>query len=159
MPPTGFLEYLERQRARANPPTTAPTASLNGKAVELVPSTPRPKRAARGSPTKRSLELLRREGYCAAVVEKWNPHARVRQDLFNCIDVVAVRADLAGVLGVQCTSTPNQAARLTKALVTPELRTWLAAQNEFQVWGWHKSRKSRRWQVTRRALTAADVRG
>jgi hypothetical protein len=35
------------------------------------------------SPTQRSLAHLRRLGYQARVVERWNPFARVRQDLFG----------------------------------------------------------------------------
>ena len=42
------------------------------------------------SPTQRSLKLLRDEGYTAQVVERWNPHARVRQDLFGVIDTAAM---------------------------------------------------------------------
>lgn len=43
------------------------------------------------SPTQRSLALLKKRGYRAAVVEKWNPHARIRQDLFGIIDILAIR--------------------------------------------------------------------
>jgi hypothetical protein len=35
------------------------------------------------SPTARSLAHLRELGYKARVVEKWNPWAKVRQDLFG----------------------------------------------------------------------------
>jgi hypothetical protein len=69
------------------------------------------------------LELLRREGYVAQVTERWNAFARVRQDLFRCIDVLAIHPDQQGALGVQATTRANQAARLTKALAQPALRT------------------------------------
>jgi hypothetical protein len=108
------------------------------------------------SPTQRTLVLLRREGFSAAIVERWNPHARVRQDLFGCIDVLAVRADRPGVLGVQATTTANQAARLGKALAAPELRAWLAAGNTFEVWGWRKNARGR-WQVTTQPVTIEDL--
>jgi hypothetical protein len=117
------------------------------------------KHGARSSPTKRTLQLLRREGFTPAVVERWNPHARGRQDLFGFIDILAIHPDHAGKLGVQCTTTANQAARLTKALAAPALQVWLQAQNQFQIWGWRRSRKSRRWNVTRRTVTVADVKG
>ncbi|MHB1530468.1 MAG: hypothetical protein ACYCXT_13820 [Acidiferrobacteraceae bacterium] len=55
------------------------------------------------SPTQRTLRHLRKAGYpLVQVVEKWNPHAGVRQDLFGIIDVLAVGP--GGVLAVQCTS-------------------------------------------------------
>lgn len=85
------------------------------------------------SPTQRSLKLLRAEGYTAQVVEHWNSFAMRRIDLFGCIDIVAVRADLPGVLGVQCTSATNAAARLKKASECPALKVWLLAGNRFEV--------------------------
>lgn len=113
------------------------------------------------SPTQRTLALLRKEGYVCQVVEKWNVHAGVKIDLFGCIDVVGVKADQPGVLGVQCTTRDNQAARMTKALAATALRTWLAAGNSFSVWGWGAVLvgKQRRWQVTRRGVTLADLDG
>src|SRR5512145_3126336 len=62
----------------------------------------RPRRKSKTRPTKRSLEYLRGQGHLVAVVEKWNPHARVRQDLFGFIDVLAIRRD--ETLAVQCCS-------------------------------------------------------
>jgi hypothetical protein len=116
----------------------------------LAPVIPARKRNhVSSSPTKRTLELLRKEGFTAAVVERWNGHARIRQDLFGCIDVVAVHPARPGVLGIQCTTTANQAARLTKALAVPELQVWLAAGNAFEIWGWKKSRRTGRWEVSR----------
>jgi hypothetical protein len=129
------------------PSTTAPAGESNGKPA---PPTQRARRAPSGSsPTKRTLALLRAEGFTAAVVERWNPHAWVRQDLFGLFDLLAVHPDRPGVLGVQCTSTDHQAQRMAKALKVPALRTWLAAGNRAEIWGWKKSRRSGRWQVTR----------
>ena len=42
------------------------------------------------SPTQRSLAHLKALGYQARVVEKWNPFAKVRQDLFGG-DVLALK--------------------------------------------------------------------
>ena len=99
----------------------------------------------RMTPTARSLAFLRRCGHSADVVERWIPRANVRRDLFGFIDVVAVRRGEAGVLGVQATTLPNVAARLTKAKGRAELRTWLAAGNRFAVFGWY--RRGKRWCV------------
>lgn len=54
------------------------------------------------SPTQRSLAHLRSLGYRVAVVERWNPHARIRQDLFGVLDLLAVRD--GEILGVQTTN-------------------------------------------------------
>lgn len=62
------------------------------------------------SPTQRTLKHLRDAGYpLVQVVEKWNPHAHIRQDLYGIIDVLAVGAD---IVGVQATSGSNVASRL-----------------------------------------------
>lgn len=101
---------------------------------------------AKKSPTARTLERQRKEGWTAQVVEKWNAHARVRIDLFGCLDVVAIGN---GILGVQATSGSNLAARRTKSAAEPKLLTWLASGGRFQLWGWRKLKKSNRWEVRR----------
>lgn len=106
------------------------------------------------SPTQRTLQLARREGYTAAVVEHWNAHARIRQDLFGCIDVLAVRH--SRVLGIQATTKSNARARVRKALAEPRLVAWLSSGAAFEVWGWH-SPMPRRWEVLRTVLTLDDV--
>jgi hypothetical protein len=108
------------------------------------------------SPTQRTLARLRALGYTAAVVERWNPHARVRQDFLGFADVLAVRPGELGVLAVQATTRRNQAARLAKVLTVPALEAWLACGNRCEVWGWAKvGARGRRklWDVTRQALS------
>ncbi len=121
----------------------------------------RPARKKRGqSPTSRSLALLRKLGYTAGVVEKRLPFGRVTVDLFGCIDIAGIRADVVGVLGVQATSGANHASRRTKAIAEPRLRTWLQARNQFEVWSWMRrgARGARKlWEVRREALTLADL--
>ena len=89
------------------------------------------------SPTQRSLKLLRDEGYTAEVTERWNQWARVRQDLFGVIDIVAVKAGCP-VLGVQTTSASNVSARIKKAKASPKLAVWLSAPARFVIHGWKK---------------------
>lgn len=89
-----------------------------------------------GSPTARSLEYLRRQGYIAGVVERFIQAIHQRIDLFGCIDIVVVRPPIKGVLGVQATTADNEAARASKAASLPALRTWLEAGNVFEVHGW-----------------------
>lgn len=59
--------------------------------------------AASLSPTQRSLAYLREQGYLVAIVEHWNPHARIRQDLWGWCDLLAVRKN--EVLAVQVTAS------------------------------------------------------
>jgi len=88
------------------------------------------------SPTQRSLAQLRKDGYLAAVVEKFNMFAHVRQDLFGVIDLVAISEASNGVLGVQTTSISNVSARIQKCLKEPAVTVWLKAGNRFEIWGW-----------------------
>jgi carbonic anhydrase len=97
------------------------------------------------SPTQRTLALLREDGYLAAVVEHWNPHARVRQDLFGIIDVVAVGN--RSTIGVQATSYSNVSARVAKLRDSDTIGRLREAGWSIFVHGWKKDRKSGRWEV------------
>ena len=95
------------------------------------------------SPTQRTLKHLRAAGYpLVQVVERWNPYARVRQDLFGIIDVVAVGAD---IVGVQATSASNVSARVTKITDSPALPILRKAGVRVLVHGWRKVRG--RWRL------------
>lgn len=96
------------------------------------------------SPTQRTLRHLRKAGYpLVQVVEKWNPHARVRQDLFGLIDVLAVGPE--GTLAVQCTTAGNLPSRLAKLRASAALPVLRKAGWVVQVHGWRKRRPSGRW--------------
>jgi hypothetical protein len=95
------------------------------------------------TPTQRSLAMLRDGGYLPAVVEHWNAYARIRQDLYGCIDIVAIHPLKPGVLAIQTTTKSNMAARLEKIKTVPAVKIWLAAQNSFKIHGWYK--KEGRW--------------
>ena len=103
------------------------------------------RRSMSKSPTQLTLERLRADGYTAAVVEHWNPHARIRQDLFGFVDVVALKG--AETLAVQATSAPNVASRVTKIADSPLVGAVREAGWRIVVWGWAK--KSGRWTLTR----------
>lgn len=114
------------------------------------------------SPTQRTLALLRKNGYFAQVVEKTIPRIFTKVDLFGCIDVVAIRADVQGVYGVQCTSASNQASRLKKILASEEMRCWVRAGNHLEVHGWSKKGakgKRKLWAPNILAVTIADFLG
>ena len=109
------------------------------------------------SPTQRSLKLLRERGYVAAVTERWNPHARLRQDLFGFIDIVALSA--IGIIAVQTTSGANMAARIAKIQALPAAKTWLDSGGLIIVHGWRKvgARGARKlWECRHSWLTLVD---
>lgn len=88
------------------------------------------------SPTSRTLQWLRKHGYVAGVVERWNPYAKVRHDLFGFIDIVAIASD--AIVGVQATSGANHAARVAKIRAEPNFAKWRAAGGRAQVISWSK---------------------
>lgn len=107
------------------------------------------------SPTQRTMTAMREAGYTCGVVEKWNMHAKIRQDLFGFIDIVAMRGD---VIGVQATTMENKNARLNKIIAEPRARMWLLAGARIQLWSWRKlatkvNRKS--WQADVMEITLA----
>lgn len=93
------------------------------------------------SPTARTLDLLRKQGYLAVVVERYNSFSMKRIDMYSIIDICAIRPDQPGVLGIQATSTSNLTARIKKAMESKELLVWLKAGNRFSCWGWSKKGK------------------
>ena len=92
------------------------------------------------TPTQRSLAYLREEGYTVAIVERWNPHARIRQDLFGFIDLLAIRKD--ETLAVQVTST-GVSSRIKKIMESDFLPKVRDAGWRIIVHGWRKNSKGR----------------
>lgn len=89
------------------------------------------------SPTQRTLAELRKRGYLAAVVEKWNPHAKIRQDLFGLIDVIGLRE--GETLAVQTTSGDHVADRIQKIADSDKVAFIRKAGWRIVVHGWRKS--------------------
>jgi hypothetical protein len=98
------------------------------------------------TPTQLSIRHLKAQGYHVAVTEKWNPHARVRQDLWGFGDIIAFKLG-EPVLVVQTTTAPNVAARINKIEMNPIASAWLVAENAIHVHGWLK--KKNRWTLHR----------
>lgn len=93
------------------------------------------------SPTQRTLAKLKSEGWTCGIVEKFNPHVRIRQDLFGVIDIVIMKpviAERAGIVGVQACAGASHASRRAKAIAEPRLRTWLESGGRFAVMSWRK---------------------
>lgn len=90
------------------------------------------------TPTQLSIKKLKEDGFFCQVVERWNPFAHIRQDLFGAIDILGTGPGQAGCIGVQATTTGNINARFNKALALPAIRAFVTAGNKFVVWGWAK---------------------
>ena len=93
------------------------------------------------TPTQRTLRELRTRAYTVAVVERWNAHAKLRQDLFGWMDVLAIREK--EILGVQATSGSNHSARVNKLQTECDdaVAKWLAAGGRVVVWSWRSKPK------------------
>jgi hypothetical protein len=93
------------------------------------------------------------------VVERFCVYSKRRIDLFGIIDVIAARPGF-GVLGVQVTSGSNHAARRTKALAEPRLRTWVGSGGRFELWSYSKKGergKRKLWTLRREELKLVDL--
>ena len=96
------------------------------------------------SPTSRSLDKLRKEGFIAEVVEKWNMHSKTRKDLFGFIDILGIKE--GATLAIQATTKGNISSRVKKIMDSDNFETVLKAGWEIEVWGWWKNNKNR-WEV------------
>lgn len=95
------------------------------------------------SPTARTLDKLRKEGWRPWVVEKWNHITHTRLDLYNIGDVLAIRG--TETLLVQATSYSNVSSRVRKIADSEHIAAIREAGWKVEVWGWHKV--GSRWQV------------
>ena len=95
---------------------------------------------AKSSPTQRSLEYLREQGYFCAIVEKWNSFTKQRQDLWGWCDILAIRKN--EVLAVQVTST-GVAERIKKIQDSPTVAFVRDAGIRIEVHGHRKNSKGK----------------
>lgn len=132
----------------------------------------RKKRKKSMSPTARTLAECRKRGWPAQVVERWNVHARVLQDLFGVIDLVAIVPPTIGeitgrempgaILGIQATSEQgggHHANRRAKILAEPRARAWVEAGGRLELWSWAKrggAGKRKLWTLRVEAFTSAS---
>jgi hypothetical protein len=88
------------------------------------------------SPTQRSLAHMHNQRYLCQVVEKWNPHVRIRQDLYGFIDILCVRGD--DIVGVQACSGGDVSTRRNKIVEHDNFPLVIAAIRVV-VQGWKKN--------------------
>lgn len=102
------------------------------------------------SPTARAKAYCKSKGWPCQVVEKYNMFAKVRQDLFGIIDVLALAGDQ--VLGIQATSRANHKARVDKVHDSEYLTPWLNTKSIMEIWSYDpkilKTKGGRRMLVT-----------
>ena len=116
------------------------------------------------TPTQRTLRALRQQGLVCAVVEKWNAHARVRQDLFGIVDVIALDP-ARGFIGVQCTGANGWSDHWQKLTVdkAQEVLQWLETPGGVvELWAWRQIKAKRGgkaliWQPRIAEITIRDL--
>lgn len=80
-------------------------------------------------------------------MERWNPHRRIRQDLFGFADLLCIYGEggaggsAGSIAAVQVTST-RVAERVRKILNEPKALTWLLAGGRILVHGWRKIKRT-----------------
>ncbi len=95
---------------------------------------PKAKKKSTLSPTMRSLAKLRKDGYLCQVVEHWNQWARVRQDLFGFIDILAIRD--GEILAVQACIRADISTRARKIADHENVGAVRKAGIRIEVHGW-----------------------
>ena len=115
------------------------------------------------SPTERTLALVRGAGWLPGIVERWIPGAGVRQDLYGCIDIVALVPEGCGLVlgglpeevGLGVWALSSEGAGRTVGVQScgrdfsghvaklfgerrEQCHNWLRAGNELVLVGWRK---------------------
>lgn len=108
------------------------------------------------SPTQRSLAHMREQGFdLVQVVEHWNPHAFIRQDLFGIIDILGIKGE--ETVAVQTTSGSAVSARIRKMQESEALPFLRKAGWRILVHGWRKIKVTRGGIATKWELREVDI--
>jgi hypothetical protein len=111
------------------------------------------------SPTQRSKAHAESMGYQVAIVEKWNPWAKIRQDLFGFGDLLCMKEGHVLVL-IQTTTTGNMKSRIQKIHALPTAWKWITTGNKIEVWGWAirgKKGTRKKYELKRHIVTGNDL--
>jgi hypothetical protein len=87
---------------------------------------------------------MRDRGYLCEVTERWNPFAKIRQDLYNFVDVLCIKE--GETVAVQTTSYGNISARVKKISELDSSAIVKLAGWRIIVQGWRKD-KAGKWVV------------
>lgn len=115
--------------------------ALCPEALDQAQPEPKKRKKPGVSPTQRTLAELRKRGYLAAVVERWNPHAHIRQDLFGFVDVLGIKG--GETIAIQTTSGDHVADRVQKIADSDKVGILRKAGWRIAVWGWRKAATGR----------------
>jgi hypothetical protein len=100
--------------------------------------------------TVKSRDRLKQEGAALVeTVERWNSFARVKNDLFGIVDVLAVAG--GETLAVQVTSRDNMASRRKKIRESEAFPELVKAGWRVELHGWYKEKN--RWKVKLEVLS------
>lgn len=114
------------------------------------------KKPKKTSPTQRAAAILRGQGYTYQIVERWNSFAKVRQDLFGVIDIVAITGS---IVGIQVTTGDNHAARRSKILAEPRALAWIKAGGLLELWSFTLAGargQVKKWTLRKEEIVEAD---
>ena len=95
------------------------------------------------SPTQNTLKKMRADGYLVAVVEHWNPHVKIRQDLFGFIDILAIGDN--ETVAIQACHYSDVSKRIAKIEDHKHVTAVREANWRILVHGWRKVKG--RWTV------------
>ncbi len=109
------------------------------------------------SPTQRTLKELKKLGATAQITERWNAFAKIRQDLFGFIDLLAMVGQ--SLVAIQVTSGDNHSKRKAKILAEPKALKWLQCGNIIEIHSWAKRGprgKAKKWVCRREEIVAEE---
>ena len=98
---------------------------------------------AKISPTQLSLAQLREDGWFCWITEHWNSYAKIRQDLWGFVDIIALKPNQ--ILGVQTTTASNMSARVKKIADHENVGKVRESGVMLHVHGWHMDAKTKKW--------------
>jgi len=91
--------------------------------------------------TQFTLKWLRERDYTCGIVEKYNFYSRKTTDLFNIIDIVAMKE--GELVGVQSTSQNGKPEHYKTITQEPRSRLWLSTGAKILLLTWTKVLKKR----------------
>lgn len=119
------------------------------------------------SQSPRTAEILRDRGYFVEKVEQVIHGTFIKRDAFGAFDLIAVKADQPGVLGVQICASDRKADHVAKLREIEAVWAWLRAGNPILVHSWRKRKEKNlttgnwgtsQWAVVEINLTVDDLK-
>jgi hypothetical protein len=113
------------------------------------------------SQSPRTAEILRDRGYFVEKVEQVVHGTFIKRDCFGAFDLLAVKADEQGALGVQICASDRKADHVAKLREIEAVWAWLRAKNRILIHSWRK-RKERNastgnWGTAQWAVVEIDL--